>query len=132
MGQQVKTKRSNLRAQDGDLVYQGACKQHPTANPACLNPSTCPVSQARTEAIAFGRLQVDYALGRMGRSYVSGFGTNPPLRVRALRYLHGDASVCMQAVVRLLSRARSGRYDRQAGHARYQASSKQLLCIHQM
>ncbi|KAI7841709.1 hypothetical protein COHA_004576 [Chlorella ohadii] len=39
-----------------------------------------PAGTARTEAIDFGRLQVDYALGRMGRSYVSGFGTNPPLR----------------------------------------------------
>lgn len=41
--------------------------------------------QARTEALNFGRLQVDYALGRMGRSYVAGFGTNPPLRVRSLK-----------------------------------------------
>lgn len=47
----------------------------------CSPPHRPP--QARTEALNFGRLQVDYALGRMGRSYVAGFGTNPPLRVRS-------------------------------------------------
>jgi hypothetical protein len=53
-----------------------------------------PLGAARTEALNFGRLQVDYALGRMGRSYVVGFGTNPPVRVRDT---HAGAWLAVQA-----------------------------------
>ena len=49
-----------------------ACRAYDDAT-ACL--------QNRAAAIALAKSQVDYALGSAGRSYVVGWGTNPPLRV---------------------------------------------------
>lgn len=56
------------------LLHQLRCSPKPsiTASP-----------QNRTDAIAFARSQVDYALGAHGRSYVVGFGKNWPQQVRA-------------------------------------------------
>ncbi|KAL4535098.1 hypothetical protein Ndes2526B_g06009 [Nannochloris sp. 'desiccata'] len=37
-------------------------------------------SSKRSDAIKFAKSQVDYALGSSGRSFVVGYGTNPPVR----------------------------------------------------
>lgn len=69
----------------------------PPPPPPAISPPPPPpraarpcVPQVRSDALAFGRLQVDYALGRSGRSYVVGFGTNPPTHVGRPR-----GAVCM-------------------------------------
>ena len=46
----------------------------------CRHPPVLPL-QSRAAAIAFARSQVHYTLGSAGRSFVVGFGQNPPLRV---------------------------------------------------
>lgn len=46
-------------------------------------PAPC-ILQVRAAAIDFAGSQVDYMLGSSGRSFVVGWGTNPPLRVSAV------------------------------------------------
>lgn len=53
------------------------------AIPPCASP--LPMLQLRAAAIDFAKSQIDYMLGAAGRSFVVGWGTNPPLRVRAPR-----------------------------------------------
>ena len=36
--------------------------------------------QHRKQLVAFAKSQIDYCLGSSGRSFVVGFGTNPPVR----------------------------------------------------
>lgn len=37
--------------------------------------------QDRAALVKFARVQVDYAMGATGRSFIVGFGRNPPRRV---------------------------------------------------
>lgn len=47
----------------------------------CCCTTATTALQERAALLALARSQVDYALGSAGRSYVVGWGLNPPLRV---------------------------------------------------
>ena len=47
-------------------------------------PAVCFHPQDRIALVKFARVQVDYCMGATGRSFIVGFGRNPPRRVRAV------------------------------------------------
>lgn len=60
-----------------------ALRRHQLRCSPLLSETITACLQNRTDAIAFARSQVDYALGAHGRSYVVGFGKNWPQQVSA-------------------------------------------------
>ena len=73
----------------GAVPVSVTCSESPPGGVLHRSTFTKPISRAcflclpqnRVAAIALAKSQVDYALGSAGRSYVVGWGTNPPLRV---------------------------------------------------